>query len=42
VATAILWLALVKGQRPSRWDLADVAISFLGMAIIVLGSMRPN
>lgn len=42
VATAILWLALVEGQRPSRWDLAGVAISVLGMGIVVLGSMRPD
>ncbi|MGH7304585.1 MAG: YnfA family protein [Candidatus Rokuibacteriota bacterium] len=42
VATAILWLSLVEGQRPNRWDLAGGAVSLLGMAIIVLGSMRPN
>ena len=41
VATAVLWLALIEGQRPSRWDLIGVAVSLLGMVIIVLGSMRP-
>lgn len=40
VATAVLWLALVDGQRPDRWDLAGVAVSLLGMAIIVLGHAR--
>lgn len=40
VATAIGWLALVEGQRPSRWDLLGGAVSVLGMAIIVLGALR--
>ena len=42
VTTAVLWLAIVEGQRPNRWDLAGAAVSLLGMVIIVLGSMRPN
>jgi len=42
VGTAVLWLALVEGQRPDRWDLAGVAVSLVGMAIIVLGHMRPG
>jgi small multidrug resistance family-3 protein len=42
VATAILWLAVVEGQRPDRWDLTGVAVSLLGMAIIVLGHTRPG
>jgi len=42
VATAVVWLALVEGQRPDRWDLTGVAVSLLGMAIIVLGHARPS
>ena len=41
VATAIAWLAVVEGQRPDAWDVAGVAVSLLGMAIIVLGHTRP-
>lgn len=37
VATAVLWLAVVDGQPPDRWDVAGVAVSLIGMAIIVLG-----
>lgn len=40
VAVAVLWLALVEGQRPDAWDVIGVAVSLLGMAIIVLGHMR--
>jgi small multidrug resistance family-3 protein len=42
VAAAVVWLALVEGQRPDRWDLAGVAVALLGMAIIVLGHARPG
>ena len=41
VATAIAWLAIVDGQRPDRWDVAGVAVSLAGMAIIVLGHTQP-
>jgi len=41
VATAIAWLAAVEGQRPDGWDVAGVAVSLVGMGIIVLGHTRP-
>jgi small multidrug resistance family-3 protein len=40
VVTALGWLALVDGQRPDAWDLAGVAVSVLGMALIVFGHSR--
>lgn len=40
IATAILWLWLIEGQRPTRWDLLGALIAVCGMAIIVLGSDR--
>jgi len=40
IATAIVWLWLVDGQRPTGWDLLGAAISVAGMAIIMFGS-RP-
>jgi small multidrug resistance family-3 protein len=38
VGTAILWLWLVDGNRPTTWDLAGAAIAFTGMAVIMLGA----
>jgi len=34
VTTALLWLWLVDGVRPDRWDLIGAAVSMTGMAII--------
>jgi len=34
VATAITWLWLVDGVRPTLWDLTGSAVALLGMAII--------
>jgi small multidrug resistance family-3 protein len=36
VATAIAWLWLVDGVRPSAWDFLGSAVAFAGMAISVL------
>ena len=34
VSVALVWLWLAEGMRPTAWDLAGVALSLLGMAII--------
>ncbi len=34
IGVAIIWLWGVDGIRPSPWDIAGVAVSLLGMAII--------
>jgi small multidrug resistance family-3 protein len=36
VATAIAWLWLVDGVRPTAWDLLGSAIACAGMAVIML------
>ena len=36
VATAIVWLWLVDGVRPTVWDLAGSAVALVGMMIIML------
>jgi small multidrug resistance family-3 protein len=41
VATAVIWLWLVDGQRPDRWDLVGAGVSILGMLIIYFGP-RPS
>jgi small multidrug resistance family-3 protein len=38
VATAIAWLWLVDGYRPTTWDLIGSAVSIAGMAIIMIGA----
>jgi small multidrug resistance family-3 protein len=35
VAVALLWLRLVDGVSPDRWDLLGAAVSVAGLAIIV-------
>ena len=36
VGAAILWLWTIEGIRPTGWDVAGVAVSLAGMALIVL------
>ena len=36
IGTAILWLWLVEGIRPSGWDLLGSAVALVGMAIIMV------
>jgi small multidrug resistance family-3 protein len=40
IAVALAWLWGVDGIRPSATDLLGVAVSLLGMGIIVLGGSR--
>ncbi len=37
VATAIVWLWLIDGVRPTAWDIGGALVALIGMAIIVLG-----
>ena len=34
VSVALVWLWLIDGQKPDRWDLVGVAITLIGMSII--------
>src|SRR5688572_30244617 len=34
VSIALLWLWLIDGQRPDRWDIVGVAVTVIRMAII--------
>jgi len=40
VATALVWLWIVDGVKPDRWDLLGTAVTLIGMAIIAF-SPRP-
>jgi len=37
VTAAIVWLWLVDGIRPGRWDYIGVALCLMGMAVIMFG-----
>jgi small multidrug resistance family-3 protein len=37
VATAVAWLWLIDGVRPTAWDITGAAVALTGMAIIVFG-----
>jgi small multidrug resistance family-3 protein len=36
ITVAIIWLWLVDGIRPDRWDYVGVALCLVGMAVIML------
>ena len=37
IATALVWLWLVDGVRPDRWDMLGVAVALAGMMLIYFG-----
>ena len=41
IAASVLWLWVVEGQRPARWDVLGSVICLVGAAIILLGP-RPQ
>jgi small multidrug resistance family-3 protein len=36
IAASIMWLWIVEGQRPDRWDLTGALVCLVGTAIILL------
>jgi small multidrug resistance family-3 protein len=37
IFTAVLWLWVIDGIRPTTWDMAGSALALAGMAIIMFG-----
>ncbi len=37
IAASLLWLWLVEGLRPDRWDLAGSALCLIGAGLILFG-----
>lgn len=37
IAASLLWLGLIEGVRPDRWDLIGAAVCLVGAATIVFG-----
>ena len=42
VAVALMWLWLVDGIRPDRWDWLGASVALAGMAIIYFGPRTPG
>ena len=40
IAATLVWLWLVEGTRPDRWDLIGVSVCLVGAAIILLAPHR--
>ena len=38
IVASILWLWLIEGQRPDRWDLTGLVVCLIGSMIILLPS----
>ena len=41
VAASLLWLWLIEGVRPDRWDMLGSALCLAGMATILWGPRAP-
>lgn len=39
IASSMVWMWLIEGQRPDRWDLAGASIAMIG-AVIILAAPR--
>ena len=37
IGTALVWLWLLEGQRPDRWDVTGTALCIAGAAVILWG-----
>jgi small multidrug resistance family-3 protein len=37
IAAALVWMRVVEGAQPDRWDFVGVAICLLGTTVIVFG-----
>ncbi|WP_108179562.1 YnfA family protein [Phreatobacter oligotrophus] len=41
IATSILWLWVVEGHRPARWDISGAAVCLLGAGIVLFAPRGP-
>ena len=41
ILSALVWLWLVEGVRPDRWDMLGAAVCLVGAAIILYGPRTP-
>jgi small multidrug resistance family-3 protein len=41
IASSLVWLWLIEGVRPDRWDLLGAGICLAGAAVIIAGPRSP-
>ncbi len=39
IAASVLWLAVIEGTRPDRWDLIGASLSVCGTLVILYGRL---
>lgn len=37
IAASLIWLCLVEGLRPDRWDMTGAVLALIGSAVILVG-----
>lgn len=37
IAASLLWMWMVEGQRPDRWDMAGAVLCLAGAAVVLFG-----
>jgi len=42
IASSLVWLRLIEGVKPDRWDLIGAAICLIGAAIIIAAPRTPT
>ena len=40
IAASLLWLWLIEGQRPDKWDILGASICMVGTAVILFGERQ--
>jgi small multidrug resistance family-3 protein len=40
ILSSLIWLWMIEGVRPDKWDLLGVAISVIGTIVILFGTHR--
>jgi small multidrug resistance family-3 protein len=40
IAASLLWLWLIEGQRPDKWDIVGASICLVGVAVILFGQRQ--
>lgn len=42
IASSLVWLRLIEGVKPDRWDLIGAAVCLIGTAIIIAAPRTPT
>jgi small multidrug resistance family-3 protein len=42
IAASLLWLWLIEGQRPDKWDILGAMICIVGASVILFGERQQD